>query len=86
MFHKILKTKPLEKSILIVTFEDETIKKYEVSQLFTKWNFLMPLSQNWFFKQVKVDAGGFGVSWNDDIAISCDELWENGTVFSDEQY
>lgn len=29
--------------------------------------------------EVKVDAGGYGVSWNDDIDLSCNELWENGT-------
>ena len=30
------------------------------------------------FEQVKVDDGGYGVSWNDEIDLSCDELWENG--------
>ena len=26
----------------------------------------------------KVDVGGYGIIWNDDIDISCDELFENG--------
>ena len=29
---------------------------------------------------MQVDAGGYGISWNDDLDLSCDELWENGTV------
>lgn len=30
------------------------------------------------FEQVKVDAGGYGISWNDEIDLSCNELYENG--------
>ena len=32
------------------------------------------------FEQVKVDAGGYGISWNDEIDLSCDELYHNGKV------
>ena len=31
-----------------------------------------------FFKNVRVDPGGYGVSWNDDIDVSEDELWTRG--------
>ena len=27
-----------------------------------------------------VDEAGYGVIWNDDIDLSCDEFWENGVV------
>ena len=30
------------------------------------------------FYSVTVDQGGYGIVWNDDIDISCDELWANG--------
>ena len=30
------------------------------------------------FEQVKVDLGGYGVTWNDEIDLSCNQLWENG--------
>jgi hypothetical protein len=33
-----------------------------------------------FFKNVKVEQGGYAVSWNDDIDISEYELWCNGSV------
>jgi hypothetical protein len=29
-------------------------------------------------RAVRVDAGGYGVSWNDDLDLSEDELWVNG--------
>ena len=32
------------------------------------------------FNAVSVDPGGYGISWNDDIDLSCDELWEHGKV------
>jgi hypothetical protein len=30
------------------------------------------------FNLVKVEAGGYGISWNDHIDLACDELFENG--------
>ena len=26
-----------------------------------------------------VDTGGYGVSWNDDLDLACDELYQNGS-------
>ena len=33
------------------------------------------LKNKLLFEQAKVDAGGYGISWNDDIDISEYELW-----------
>ena len=30
------------------------------------------------FSSVEVDKGGCGIIWNDDLDLSCDELFENG--------
>ena len=30
------------------------------------------------FYSVIVDVGGYGIVWDDELDISCDELWENG--------
>ena len=39
----------------------------------------MPLKNSpELFNSVIVDQGGYGIVWNDDIDISCDELWANG--------
>ena len=27
---------------------------------------------------MEVDTGGYGIIWNDDLDLSCDELFENG--------
>jgi len=36
-----------------------------------------------FFKSAKVDSGGYGISWNDDVDISEYEAWENGTMIKE---
>lgn len=38
-----------------------------------------PLKNQAFFKNVKVEPGGYAVYWNDMIDISEYELWKNGT-------
>lgn len=30
------------------------------------------------FEQVAVDPGGYGVSWNDDVDLDCEDLWAIG--------
>lgn len=30
------------------------------------------------FAEVEVDTGGYGIVWNDELDLSCDELYENG--------
>lgn len=79
MFYKIRNVKPLDDFKLLVTFENNEIKEYDVKPLFDKWVVFKDLiSINGLFKQVKVDAGGYGISWNDEIDLSCNELYYNG--------
>lgn len=79
MFYKVQDVKPLEKYKLLVTFQNGEIKEYDVKPLFDKWQAFKDLAYiNGLFQQVKVDVGGYGISWNDDIDLSCDELYYNG--------
>lgn len=36
-----------------------------------------PLSVACFFENVEVDVGGYGIVWDDELDLSCDELWDN---------
>lgn len=79
MFNKVKFIEPLENYILKVTFQDDTIKYYDVSKLFEKLTIFNSLMEDKeLYRQVKVDKGGYGISWNDEIDISCNELWNNG--------
>lgn len=79
MFHKVKEVKPIKDYVLYVLFVDGTEKIYDVEPLFAEievFNSFRIISG--LFEQVKVDSGGYGISWNDDIDLSCDELWNNG--------
>lgn len=81
MFHKVKQVNVLKNYILHITFQDGTKKYYDVNKLFFKWDVFQNLKNvKGLFEQVKVDKGGYGISWNDEIDLSCDELWENGYV------
>lgn len=62
---------------LLVTFGNGVEKIYDCNQLLHLEMF-QSLENEVFFKSVKVDAGGYGVSWNDDVDLSEYELWVNG--------
>ena len=79
MFYKIKTVEPLDNFILYVTFENDVKKYYDLKLLFDKWQDFKELQNNKkLFSNVKVDNGGYGVSWNEELDLSCNELWENG--------
>jgi hypothetical protein len=83
MFHKVQAVQPLPDYSLLVSFENSEQKKYNIKPLFDKWEAFKALSTiTGLFEQVNVDAGGYGVSWNDEIDLSCNELYENGVDVS----
>ena len=86
MFYRVKDVQPLPSYHLLVSFVTGERKKYDVSPLFVKWDAFRALHDiKGLFEQVKVDAGGYGISWNDDIDLSCNELWENGTAVETEE-
>lgn len=66
--------------VLLVSFSEGVTKTYDVKPLFSKWLVFNELKNNHLFEEVSVDQGGYGVSWNDDIDLSCDELFYEGKV------
>ncbi|MGB7568963.1 MAG: DUF2442 domain-containing protein [Chitinivibrionales bacterium] len=80
-FPKILKVFPLPDKKLNILFQNGKTKTYDCKQLLQRSEFFL-LKEDSFFKSVKVDAGGYGISWNDNIDISEYELWTNGIEIS----
>lgn len=79
MFHKIKSIKPLPDYLLLVQFESNEKKQYDIKKLVNElepFNALIYIPG--LFEQVKVDSGGFGIYWNDEIDLACDELYNNG--------
>ncbi len=78
MFHKIRNVFPLQNYELLVEFSVGVTKIYDVKPLF-KWKQVFnDLKENELFYGVEVDVGGCGIIWNDNLDLSCEELWANG--------
>ncbi|OYY24390.1 MAG: hypothetical protein B7Y68_03570 [Thiotrichales bacterium 35-46-9] len=76
-YPKIKSVKPLQNKRLWVEFDQGVEKIYDCSPLLQITAF-EPLRQEWFFDSVQVDAGGYGISWSDEIDLAESELWLNG--------
>ncbi|MFH0980304.1 MAG: DUF2442 domain-containing protein [Planctomycetota bacterium] len=64
-------------SELLVCFENGVEKTYDCEPLLARPEFHL-LKVPALFRAVRVDAGGYGISWNDDLDLSEHELWTNG--------
>jgi len=81
MFNKVKEVKPLDDYKLLVYFFDGNERLYDVKQLFNEIPPFSSLEQiPGLFECVKVDAGGYGISWNDELDLACDELYYNGYI------
>ncbi len=84
-FHTVKNITPLPDLMLMAEFHDGAVKVYDVKPLMDKIPVFKMLGYvHGLFEQVRVDAGGYGVIWNDEIDLSCDELYENGRDLPDE--
>lgn len=78
MFHKLSSVSPLPGYRLLLHFSDGSARQYDLSPLIASHPAFAPLrTVPGLFDQVVVDPGGYGVSWNDDIDLDGEELWQN---------
>ena len=79
MFHKVKAVNALPDFCLSIQFAEGVTKLYDVKPLFEKWEpFLVLERMPELFSNVTVDEGGYGIIWNAEIDLSCDELYANG--------
>ncbi len=62
---------------LQIRFENGFEKLYDCAPILSYPRFHL-LNNPVFFRAVRVDTGGYGISWNDNIDLSEYELWTNG--------
>ena len=80
MFHKIKNISALSEYRLSVQFCEGVTKIYDIKPLFKelpKFKYFLDHEEEFF--AVSVDMGGYGIIWNDELDLSCDELWARGT-------
>ena len=75
---RIESVQPKGATELLIRFENGVEKRYDCGPLLDLPQFAL-LRTAAFFRAVRVDPGGYGISWNDDTDLSNYELWVNGT-------
>ena len=74
---RIKSVTPLAGRRLLVSFVNGVQKVYDCGNLVGLDRFRL-LKDEAFFKAVRVDAGGYGISWDDETDLSEYELWVRG--------
>ncbi len=70
MFNKVISVQTLSNYMILVTFENGQNKEYDIKPMIEKFESFKALeTTKGLFEQVRVDAGGYGISWNDDIDL-----------------
>jgi hypothetical protein len=75
---RIASVEPVGQAELLVRFQNGVDKIYDCRPLLARPQFRL-LAESAFFRAVRVDPGGYGISWSDDIDLSEYELWVRGT-------
>jgi hypothetical protein len=81
-YPRILRAKAVDDHTLMIEFTNQEVKQYDVRHLLESPMFA-PLRQPAFFKNFKVEPGGYGIVWNDDIDLSEYELWKNSVTMTE---
>lgn len=79
MTHKIVSVKPMENFVILVGFQNGIEKTYDMRTLYPIFpQFEVFENDVDLFYQVQVDMGGYGISWNDDLDLDANDIWEDG--------
>ena len=76
---KILSAVTIDDHTLVIEFDNNQKKKYDITPLLKKEMF-SPLKNLAFFKTVTVEQGGYAVVWDSNIDLSEYELWSHGQL------
>lgn len=83
MTHKIKSVKVLDGMQLSVGFQNGIEKIYDLHMLYPMFPQFKELEKCLeLFSSVKVDVGGYGVVWDDELDLDAEEIWENGKQIS----
>lgn len=77
VFHKAIDLKFKKGTALEVTFQDGSVKRYDMRTLFPKYPQLEALRDRALFTSGKL-MGAYGIYWNDDLDIETETIYEDG--------
>ena len=84
MFHKITSLATLPDFVLLVGFQNGEYKQFDLKPYIDKYQPFRSLKDiNGLYEQAKIDVGGFGIVWNDDLDVSAEGIYEQGISCSE---
>ena len=78
VFHKIRTISVVEPFRLRAVFVDGTEKEYDLRQWEHQPEFSLLFRHPPLQTAIHVESGGYGISWNDQIDLSAEEIYWNG--------
>lgn len=79
MIHRIKFVKPLDDLKILVVFRNGVETRYDITQLYNKFpQFKQLEKESELYKAIRVDVGGYGVVWNDELDLDAEEIWQHG--------
>ena len=79
MFHKASGLEFKDGTVLELTFQDGTVKQYDISVLFDKYPQLCALKNRELFLSGRL-IGPYGIVWNDELDIEAETVYEDGVT------
>ena len=81
MFAKITSLATLNDYVLLVGFATGEYKQFNLKPIIEKFKpFKALVEVDGLYELAKIDVGGYGIVWNDDLDLSADAVYERGTV------
>ena len=81
MTNKIVSAVGKDDFSLEVEFMNGDVKKYDMDYMLVQFPQFQTLKDDpKLFHAVRVDAGGYGVSWDDDLDVDALTIWEDGIL------
>lgn len=81
MLHRIQSVAARQNYMIEAVFFGGAIKQFDVKQLFSVFPPFQKLqTERALFEEVRVDAGGYGISWNDELDLDAETIWEDGIL------
>ena len=80
------KVRFLNDVVVELTYQDGKVIRYDMSLMFPKYPQLEELRKNrTLFENGRLDPGGYGVVWNDDLDFDATSIYEDGIVVGQEE-
>ena len=82
MFHKITSLQIKSDYLLVVGFSNNKVKLLDLKPYIEKYKpFKQLVDQPGLYETAKIDIGGYGIVWNDELDISAEGIYEKGVDY-----